>query len=292
MNARRRLREAIEGGGPVFAPVCLDPLMARTIEELGYEAAYLSGGGLGFRLAVSEALLTITEMATVTHQITQRSTVPLIVDAGVGFGDALHTSRAIWEFEAAGAAAIELEDQVAPKRAHHHKGVEHLIPAQEMVEKLEAAVAARSDPDLLIIARTGAVRNESFDAAITRGRAYRAAGADLVMLFPSSPEEWRRAADEIDAPLAAMAAFGTRSKAEWRALGWPLIIDPFSGQVLAYQAMRDAYARFQADGATADDQTEVFRVYRDLQVAAGMDDFYVIEERSTEKPADGRPRAD
>jgi 2-methylisocitrate lyase-like PEP mutase family enzyme len=285
MSARTTLRAAIEGGGPVFAPVCLDPLTARTIEGLGYEAAYLSGGGLGFQLAVSEALLTITEVATVTRQITQRSAVPLIVDSGVGFGDALHASRAVWEFEAAGAAAIELEDQVAPKRAHHHKGVEHLIPVQEMVEKLQAVVAARSDPDFLIIARTGAVRNESFGAAIARGRAYRAAGADVVMLFPSSEEEWQRAPGEIDAPLAALAAFDTRSREAWHASGWPLVIDPFSGQVLAYQAMRDAHSRFQADGATGHDPADLFRVYREVQQAAGMEDFYAIEERSTEKPA-------
>jgi 2-methylisocitrate lyase-like PEP mutase family enzyme len=284
MTPRSKLRAAIEGGGPVFAPVCLDPLTGRTIEGLGYEAAYLSGGGLGFQLAVSEALLTITEVATLTRQITQRSSVPLIVDGGVGFGDALHTSRAIWEFEAAGAAAVELEDQIAPKRAHHHKGVEHLIPAQQMVEKLEAAVAARSDPDFLIIARTGAVRNESFEAAVDRGRAYRAAGADLIMLFPSSDEEWARAAKEIDAPLAAMGAFGTRSTDEWRDLGWPLVIDPFSGQVLAYQAMRDAYAQFQADGTLGHDPADVFTVYREVQQAAGMEDLYAIEERSTEKP--------
>ena len=253
MSARGDLRAAIEGGGPVFAPVCLDPLTARTIEALGYGAAYLSGGGLGFQLAVSEALLTTTELATAARQITQRSAVPLIVDGGVGFGDALHASRAIREFEAAGAAAVELEDQVAPKRAHHHKGVEHLIPAAEMVGKLEAALAARSDPDLLIIARTGAVRNESFAAAVERGRAYRAAGADLVMLFPSSEEEWRRAPSRIGAPLAAMGAFATRSKAEWRQLGWPLVIDPFSGQALAYAAMREAYARFQSDGVAGID---------------------------------------
>ena len=285
MTPRNKLRAAIEGGGPVFAPVCLDPLTARTIEGLGYEAAYLSGGGLGFQLAVSEALLTITEVATLTRQITQRSSVPLIVDGGVGFGDALHASRAIWEFEAAGAAAIELEDQIAPKRAHHHKGVEHLIPAHQMVEKLEAAVAARSDPDFLIIARTGAVRNESFESAVERGRAYRAAGADLIMLFPSTAEEWARAAMAIDAPLAAMGAFGTRSTDEWRDLGWPLVIDPFSGQVLAYQAMRDAYAHFQSDGTLGHDPADVFTVYREVQAAAGMDDFYAIEERSTEKPA-------
>lgn len=284
MSARARFRAAIDSGAPVFAPVCLDPLTARTIEGLGYEAAYLSGGGLGFQLAVSEALLTTTEVATVARQITQRSDVPLIVDGGVGFGDALHASRAIWELEAAGAAAIEIEDQVVPKRAHHHKGVEHLIPIQEMVEKIEAAVAARSDADFLIIARTGAVKNESFDAAVTRAQAYRAAGADLIMLFPSSDEEWRRAVAEIDAPLVAMDAFDSRSLDEWGALGCPLVIDPFSGQVLAYRALRDAYARFRADGATGHHLKDIFRTYKEIHEAAGMEDLYAIEERSTEKP--------
>ena len=154
-----------------------------------------------------------------------------------------------------------------------------------MVGKLEAALAARSDPDLLIIARTGAVRNESFAAAVERGRAYRAAGADLVMLFPSSEDEWRRAPSRIDAPLAAMGAFATRSKAEWRQLGWPLVIDPFSGQALAYAAMRQAYARFQSDGVAGIDPAELFRLYRDLPDAAGLEEFYAIEERTTERPA-------
>ena len=224
-------------------------------------------------------------MASLTRQITQRSSVPLIVDGGVGFGDALHVSRAIWEFEAAGAAAVELEDQIAPKRAHHHKGIEHLVPAQQMVEKVEAAVAARSDPDFLIIARTGAVRNESFASAVERGRAYHAAGADLVMLFPSSDEEWLRASQEIGAPLAAMGAFGTRSEEEWRESGWQLVIDPFSGQVLSYRAMRDAYAQFRSDGTLGQDPADIFTVYREVQQVAGMDDLYAIEERSTEKPA-------
>ena len=132
----------------MLAPVALDPLAARLVESLGFEAAYLSGGGFGFQLAVSEANLTITEVAGLARQITARSDVPLIVDGGVGFGDALQTARAVREIEAAGAAAIEIEDQVAPKRAHHHKGVEHLEPLEKMVDKVREAVNARRDDDL------------------------------------------------------------------------------------------------------------------------------------------------
>ena len=95
-----------------------------------------------------------------------------------------------------------------------------------MVEKIEAAVDARTDPDFLIIARTGAVRNESYEAAVARGRAYREAGADLIMLFPGEAEQWTRAPTDIGAPLAAMGAFGARTREEWSTLGWPLVIDP------------------------------------------------------------------
>ena len=282
MSARGRLRGLLETSPPVFAPVCLDPLTARTLEGLGYGAAYLSGGALGFQLAVSEALLTLTEMAEAARRITARSSIALIVDGGVGFGDAVHTSRAVAEIEATGAAAIELEDQVAPKRAHHHKGVEHLVSLETMVGKLEAAVAARLDPDFLIIARTGAVRNESYEAAVERGRAYRAAGADLVMLRPDTAEQWRDAVTAIDAPLAAMASFGSRTRAEWEGLGWPLVIDPFTGQVAGWLAAREAARHFIDEGASGEDEAAIGAGYEAIKEAAGMAALYAIEEQTTE----------
>ena len=285
MSARGRLRELLETSPPVFAPVCLDPLTARTLEGLGYGAAYLSGGALGFQLAVSEALLTLTEMAEAARRITARSSIALIVDGGVGFGDAVHASRAVAEIEATGAAAIELEDQVAPKRAHHHKGVEHLVSRETMVGKLEAAVAARRDPDFLIIARTGAVRNESYEAALERGRAYRAAGADLVMLRPDTAEQWRDAVTAIDAPLAAMGSFGSRTRAEWEALGWPLVIDPFTGQVAGWLAAREAARHFIEEGTSGEDEAAIGAGYEAIKEAAGMAALYAIEERTTEHPS-------
>ncbi len=285
MNARTTLRERLEQGPPVLAPVCLDPLAARLIEQLGFGAGYLSGGALGFSLAVSEALLTVTEIATATRQITQRSALPLIVDIGVGFGDAVHVSRTIREAEAAGAAAVELEDQVAPKRAHHHRGVEHLVPLEEMVGKIEEAVRAREDDGMLLIARTGGVRNESLDAAIERGRAYAEAGADLVMLTPASEDDLRRAAAEIPRPLALMSIAGRWDMALLAEIGVPLLIDPFTGQVEMYRALRDAYTHIREQGAPATPSEELMAAYRELQGVAGMDELYAIEERTTERPA-------
>jgi methylisocitrate lyase len=283
VSARSEFRQRLESGPPVLAPVCLDPLSARLIERLGFEAAYLSGGALGFQLAVSEALLTTTEVAGVARQITMRSQVPLIVDIAVGFGDPLHTTRAIWELEAAGAAAVELEDQVAPKRAHHHKGVEHMISLPEMVEKIEAAVAARRDPDLLIIARTAAVRNESFESALERARAYAGAGADLLMLSGGSEEHLRRAGRELPAPLALMGVAGRWSQQQLIDANCQLYIDPFTGQVEMYRAMKEAYSQIREHG-TADRPTdELMGLYREIHEVAGMEFLYEIEARTTEK---------
>jgi methylisocitrate lyase len=286
MTARPSIHPLLTPGAePAIVPVCMDALGARLAESLGFRALYLSGGALGFSLAVSEALLTLTEIATAARQIAARTTAPLIVDGGVGFGDAVHTARAIREIEATGAAAIEIEDQVAPKRAHHHRGVEHLVPAEVMVGKIAAAVAARSDPAFAIIARTGGVRHEGMDAAIARARAYRAAGADAILLGPRDEAEMARAGREIDAPLVTMTLAGRWPRERLREWGYSLVIDPFTGQVVMYRALRDALRQVAETGAPADRGEELMTLYRELQTVAGMDELYAIERLTTEPDA-------
>ncbi|MCZ6617654.1 MAG: isocitrate lyase/phosphoenolpyruvate mutase family protein [Gammaproteobacteria bacterium] len=269
----------------VFAPLCLDPLTARLAEELGFQFGYLSGGALGYSYAVSEALLTLDEICDVTRRITQRSGLGIIVDGGVGFGDAVHVTRAVWEIEAAGAVAIELEDQVAPKRVSHHRGIEHLVPVDIMAAKIEHAAAARRNADFLIIARTGAVKNEGFASAINRLKAYRNAGADVLMLMPADDQQIRDARAALSAPLATITALDAKPPAEWQALGWNLIIDPFTAQVLAFEAVRTAYKRFQDTGRTGTDRKTLFATYRELPGMAGLDELYAIEDVTTEKPS-------
>ena len=284
MTNRQHFADLVRSGQPILAPVALDPLSARLVESLGFEAAYLSGGGFGFQLSVSEALLTTTEVAGLTRQITARSDVPLIVDGGVGFGDPLHTWRAVREIEAAGGAAIEIEDQVAPKRAHHHKGVEHLAPMEMMVDKVREAVDARRDEDFIIIARTGAVRNESFERALERSAAYREAGADVLMLFTNDPEQIAEAGRVLGGPLSMMAPADRLDRAELASHGFNVLIDPFTGQVAAYGAMRDAYRNIADSGGSGREVDELMSLYREVQNMAGMDDLYAIEERTTERP--------
>ena len=249
---------------------------------VGFEAVYLSGGALGYQYAVSEALLTLSELTDVARRIVRRSDIPLIVDGGVGFGDAVHAARAIWDVEATGAAAIEIEDQVAPKRVSHHRGIEHLIPAEEMVAKITHAVAARTDPEFVIIARTGAVKNESFAAAVERANAYAEAGADAVLLMPSSEKEWEEAPRRIEVPLVTFASLSARSSDEWSQLGWRVVLDPFTAQVMAHEVVETAYRSLLAGHSSGAGEADIMAGYRRLPAAAGLDELYDIERATTE----------
>lgn len=283
MTNRTELARAIRNREVVFAPLCLDALTARIAAGCGLTAGYLSGGALGYANAVSEALLTVTELADVARRITLRADIALVVDVGVGFGDPVHVARTVWEMEQAGAAAIELEDQVAPKRVSHHRGIEHLVNVDMMMAKIAAAVDARQDEDMLIIARTGAVKNESFAAAVDRAQAYVSAGADVIMLAPQTDEEWRAASQRINAPLAAITSLDRFSADEWAEFGFSLIADPFTAQVLAMIATRSAYESFARTGRTGTDPRAVMAAYRDLPGLAGLDALYAIEDETTER---------
>src|SRR5215212_6214332 len=146
-----RLRRLIERPGLIVAPVCYDPLTARIATELGFECLGLGGYALGSHLAASEPLLTMTEVVEAARRITGATEVPLMVDAGAGYGDPLHCMRTVRESERAGVAAIHIEDQVFPKRAHYHRDYrEHTVPAEEMVAKIRFAAQARRDSDFVL----------------------------------------------------------------------------------------------------------------------------------------------
>ena len=154
----QKLSELIRGDDLVVAPVALNPIMARLAEEAGFKAVYMSGGSLGWYKCVTEANITLPEMAQVAVDMRAACKLPIVLDAGGGWGDPMHVQRTIALSEAAGFAAIEIEDQLLPRRVEHHVGIEHLVPTEFMVEKVKAAIAARTDPDFIIIARTNARR--------------------------------------------------------------------------------------------------------------------------------------
>lgn len=206
----RKLRDAV-ANSTIPVPGAFNALVARMIEDMGFEAAYLSGGAFSAgELALPDiGLFTLSELAEQTARLTRSAAIPIIVDADTGFGEAVNVERTVVELEAAGAAAIQLEDQRLPKRCGHLSG-KTLVPADEMCAKLRAAASARRDPDLVLVARTDARGAEDFDAAVARARRYIEAGADWI--FPEAlvdEAEFEGFAREIDVPLVAnMTEFG------------------------------------------------------------------------------------
>jgi 2-methylisocitrate lyase-like PEP mutase family enzyme len=279
-ETRRRLAELVASRQPTSVPLCLDPITARLAEQLGYRAGYVSGGALGFALAVSEALLSIDELAAATSAIVRRSDLPIIVDGAVGFGDPVHVTRMMWEFEAAGAAAVEIEDQVAPKRVSHHRGIEHLVTKDEMAAKIEAAVAARQDPNFLVIARTGAVRHEGIDAACERARAYVEAGADMLLPLPASADDIARVRAVVDVPLATIGMFDQSVRAYPAGIG--LFIDPITPHVAIFQATKQLLERHGRGEGSGIDPKDLMALYRELGTTGGFDELYDIERATTE----------
>ena len=176
-----------------LAPGCYDPLGARLIEEAGFPAAYMTGFGTAAgRLGRPDVgLLTLSEMVDNARRIAEAVDIPVIADADTGYGNPLNVIRTVREYEAAGVAAIHLEDQVMPKKCGHMEGKE-LIAAGDMAAKVSAAVAARRSSDFLIIARTDACAVEGLSGALARAQQYRDAGADVLFVeAPQSTEEIR-----------------------------------------------------------------------------------------------------
>ncbi len=173
------LREILAGNEAVVAPTVLNPMMAKLAEAAGFRALYLSGGSLGWLKCVTEATLSLHEMCDAGAEIRTVSHLPLILDGAGGWGDPMHMHRTIALAERSGFSGIEIEDVVLPKRAHHHIGKEHVIAQELMDAKIREAVAARTDPNFVIIARTDSQKTHGIDYAIERAKGFRAAGADM-----------------------------------------------------------------------------------------------------------------
>jgi methylisocitrate lyase len=240
-----RLRELIAQGA-IMMPGVPNASMARQVERLGFDAVYISGAGMANATAgvPDIGLLTLTEVAQLAGYIARAVKIPAIVDADTGFGGSENVARTIRELEATGLAGCHIEDQEFPKRCGHLAG-KSLIDVEEMMERIKAAVAARRDPDFMIIARTDARGVEDFDRTVNRAKRYMEAGADAI--FPEalqSAEEFRDFAREISLPLLAnMTEFGKSpllSFQELAGLGYRMVIFPQS----AFRASMKASEEF------------------------------------------------
>jgi 2-methylisocitrate lyase-like PEP mutase family enzyme len=253
-----RLRDLVKAPGIVVAPGIYDGLSALLVEQAGFKAAYLSGASLCYtRYALPDiGLVSMNEVADTLGAIRERATLPIIVDIDTGFGNALNVQRTVREFERRGASALQMEDQVTPKRCGHLRD-KALIPAAEMVQKIKAALDARHSDDMLIIARTDAIAVEGFDAALDRAETYVAAGADLLFVEALETETQMTAVTKRFGPrVPVMANMVEGGKTpilpadRLGELGFKLVIFP-GGTVRALAfTLQDYYARLHATGTT------------------------------------------
>ena len=194
MSTRQTLKALVEARRGVLVPGAFNALSARVIEDLGFEAIYITGAGVtNMNLGLpDQGFMGLAEIAEATSRIRDAVGLPLLVDADTGFGNALNVRHAVRVLERAGADCIQLEDQVAPKRCGHFSGKE-VISTEEAVSKIKAAVDARHDPDFLIMARTDAAATHGFEAAVERAQRFGEAGADILFVEAVTTAEEIRA---------------------------------------------------------------------------------------------------
>jgi 2-methylisocitrate lyase-like PEP mutase family enzyme len=249
-----RLKTALRDGNFIVAPGIFDMISARVADGMGFTALYATGfGTVASHLGIADAgIATYTDMVSRVGRFAQECRTPVIADADTGYGGLLNVRHTVQGYEAAGIAAIQIEDQEVPKKCGHTPG-RRVIPAREMCLKIEVAAEARRSPDFLIVARTDARTALGLDEAIARGRAYAKAGADVVFIeSPETEDEMVRIGQEIDAPLLANMVEGGRTPilpaARLRQIGYNIAIYPAVGFLAVAAAAERVYGHLLKHG--------------------------------------------
>ena len=280
------LNARLKAPGLVVAPGCYDALSALLIERAGFEAAYVSGASIAYtHLGRPDiGLVSLSELTDIVGAIRERVSLPLIVDMDTGFGNALNVQRSVKLLARAGASALQLEDQVTPKRCGHLAGKE-LVSTEEMSGKIKAALDARPDESVLLIARTDAIAVEGFNAAIDRADAYISAGADVLFIeAPQSAEEIAAIGKRFGGrvPLLANMVEGgktpLRDAGELEKLGFSIAIFP-GGTVRALaHHLAQYFASLKAHGTTAPFRDRMLD-FKGINDIVGTDDMLELGQR-------------
>jgi len=280
----RRLHALLDRPGPLVLPGCTDALTARLAVAAGFEAVYATGAGIANSLlgAPDIGLTTMTELVDQVARIAAAVDVPIVADIDTGFGNAINARRAVVEFERAGVAAIQIEDQVFPKRCGHFSGKE-IVPLEEMLAKLRAVIEARRDPALVVIARTDALAVDGFEAAIERGCAFAEAGADIVFIeAPVLLDELAALPGRVPAPLIANMVEGGRTPLlgadELGAMGYRIVLFANTVMRVGARAMRDALNELRATGDSRSLQDRMLS-WEDRQALVGLPEIEALEAR-------------
>jgi 2-methylisocitrate lyase-like PEP mutase family enzyme len=284
MNPRQAFRKLLKRNRLLVAPGCFDGLSARLVEEAGFETAYLSGGAVARSMGIPDiGLLTMSEVIERAAQVASVVTIPIIADADTGYGNAVNLVRTVREYERAGVAAIHIEDQITPKRCGHLDGKE-VIPLAEMVQKLRAALATRTDPDFCIIARTDARGVNGFEDAIKRGRAFAKLGVDAVFVeAPQSETELAEIPRAItNVPLLVNVFKGGKTPMlpveRLEKMGYRIAIYPSETQRAGIHAMRQVLSLLKREGTT-EAMDAALTTFKERDRVVALDEWQSIERK-------------
>jgi 2-methylisocitrate lyase-like PEP mutase family enzyme len=285
MKATTKLRELLRGDGIVAAPGAYDCLTARIIEREGFPAVYMTGAGTSIsRIGYPDlGLATATEMLANAASIAASVGVPVIADADTGYGDVLNVQRTVRQYEQAGVAAMHIEDQAFPKRCGHLDD-KQVVPIDDMVRKLRAAVEARTDPDFVIIARTDALAVTGWDDTMRRAEAYVRAGADMLFVEAvRTPEQAESLPGMFGVPLVYNYVETGKSPLlpvdELARMGYKLVIYPASALLTATRAVTDVVRALHTDGGTAHLVDDHMVSLVDCFEVAGLSDMLATDAR-------------
>lgn len=281
------LRDLMAKPGLIDCPSIFDPISARIAESLGFKCVSLEGSALGIVSCQVEAALSLEDFAKAIRSITAVINIPLIVDAGGGFGEPAHVFNAIRVLEHAGAAGVHIEDQIFPKRFHYFSDSRvDVIPAETMVNKVRCAIEGRRDPDFVIIARTDTVKTHDIREGIRRANLYADAGADMAMLFPNTVEEAKLAAKEVRVPLNYVNAEHGEARRpnfsvpELEKIGYKVLYHPSGAILLMCKAIKDGFTELKEKGHITMDP-KVFADFRqEIYGLMGLPNYYRIEKET------------
>jgi len=284
MRPTQKLKAILGQRSAATVPGAANALFARVIEDLGFDAVYVTGAGIAnMHLGAPDVgLTTMSEVAETVAAIADAVSLPIIVDADTGFGNAVNMVRTVRALERAGAAGIQIEDQVFPKKCGHFNGKD-VVPTEEMVQKIKAAVDARRDSDLQIIARTDARAIEGFDRAIERAQAFIAAGADATFVeAPISVEELARIPRTLGVPQVANIVFGGRTPDPGREklaeMGFSIVLYANAALQAALKASYDVLGALKRDGSLAS-VADRLASFEERQRAVAKDEWDAREAR-------------
>jgi 2-methylisocitrate lyase-like PEP mutase family enzyme len=293
MSAKtKQLRALLASGEFLYMPSATTPIEGKLAEAAGAKLVYTGGYATGATRAITEPLLTMDEQVRIAGEVARAVAVPLVADAGAGFGEPLHTMRTVREFATAGVAGIHIEDQLFPKRAHYHKYVAHAVPLPDFVDKIRWACRERDriDGDFVVIARSDTCREFGLDEAISRVNAAAEVGADLGLVFPRDDSEAEAAPKRAKLPLVWVQSRGNRdgrpiySLPELQAMGYRACIDAQLLLGVAVHFIKEALAEMLQTGrytGIGDNQFTALR--KDIEDLIGLDKHYEVEAETVEK---------